>query len=183
MQCVGLSVVKWSLWMVGDVLSWLFYAPSFGKVAFTLPPAGTVLREASAPRSPRHPFHAPMRLRSVAAGPTRNRATGAFTLAGSNRLSADGDHRGTHRRGRPPVLPAPPGSAEPSGRAASRGSDPARPPPLARQARSQGPSVVRRNGRAGALPSELPAPEPDARACRKAFSSSCGNYPVIVIRR
>ena len=121
-QCVGWSVVKWSLWMVGDVLSWLFYAPSFGKVAFTLPPAGTVLGEASAPRSPGHPFHAPMRLRSVAAGPTRNRATGAFTLAGSNRLSADGDHRGTCRQDLTPVLPAPPGSAEPSGRSASGGN-------------------------------------------------------------
>lgn len=63
-----------------------------------------------------------MHLRSVAADRTRNRATGAFTRAGSTRLSADGDHRGAHRRGRPPVLPAPPGSAEPSGRAASGGS-------------------------------------------------------------
>ena len=58
-QCVGWSILKWSLSIVEVALSSLFYAPPFEKVAFTLPTAWEQVWEGHPPPPPREAVPCP----------------------------------------------------------------------------------------------------------------------------
>jgi hypothetical protein len=58
-QCVGWSILKWSLTIVEVALSSLFYAPPFEKVAFTLPTAWEQVWEGHPPPPPREAVPCP----------------------------------------------------------------------------------------------------------------------------